>query len=416
MLVLPLVFPAAKSPAGNHTLLQPPPAPPKGIYKFGDGSFVVFAEMDGRPYLIFPDGNIRGIRPVGESGTFEFGNAIAVFDTIQGQIQMDKKGEHITLKTPAGEKKGVKEKLQEQDKEFKNGEVKLSGALILPAGKGPFPCVVMTHGSGPESREASRGLAYLFAGHGAAAFIYDKRGITNPDEGNWKDSFDNYAADAVAAAQLVSKHKAVDPGRIGIFGHSQGGWIAPLAASRSNLFSFVIISAGNAVNPVEQHLYNGMCLNRERGVPEWAIKEIYEFRVIKYEAGITGNLEKYNAALPIAQEKPWFVRTGPGLPADTFWKSNGYYDPEPALSALKCPVLVIAGGMDKYSDTKRNMALFEQIFRRSGHQKVTLKVFPSANHAMLHTPTGKPDEIEMPGLKKFAEGYFETLTEWIRLR
>ncbi|MBK8608512.1 MAG: alpha/beta fold hydrolase [Chitinophagaceae bacterium] len=287
--------------------------------------------------------------------------------------------------------------------------------MVLPEGKGPFPCIVMTHGSGPETREASRGLACLFAGNGIAAFIYDKRGLENPGEENWKAPFSDYAEDAAAAARLMAKQKNIDAKKIGIFGHSQGGWVAPLAVSRTDLFSFIIISAGNVVTPVEQHLYNGSCAYRQAGVPEWAIKEIYDFRVTKYEVIVTGNRKNFEAALPVAKERPWFVRTGDGVGRDKFWVMNGYYHADTALLALKCPVLVMAGELDRYSDTKTNMELFKKIFEQSGNRNITYKIFPSANHAYFETATGKLDATELPELKRFVPGYFETLINWTRM-
>ncbi|MBL7740631.1 MAG: alpha/beta fold hydrolase [Chitinophagaceae bacterium] len=387
---------------------------PSGVYKFNDGSYVTFARMQGGSFIIFSDGNIRGLRPASVPNTFEYGNAIAGFDKIEGRVQVEKKGAEILLKTEREEKTGAKMKFKEQDKEFRNGDIRLAGTLILPEGKGPFPCIVMTHGSGPEKREESRGLAYLFAGNGIAAFIYDKRGIEMPDEGNWKASFADYADDAIAAGRLMEKQKTIDNKLIGIFGHSQGGWVVPLAATRSTLFSYAIISAGNVVTPVEQHLYNGSCRFRQFGMKEQFIKEVYEFRLTKYEVIVTGNRANFEAALPVAKEKPWFQRTGDGVGRDSFWILNGYYSSDTALSAMKCPVLVIAGELDKYTDTKRNMALFQQIFEKSGNKNVTYKIFPSANHAYLETATGKLDETEITELKRFVPGYFDILTSWTK--
>ncbi|MDX1942376.1 MAG: alpha/beta fold hydrolase [Saprospiraceae bacterium] len=413
-LIMLLVFGFIWNQASVGCTIFPPENFPKGVYKMSDGSYAVLVEMNGFPGVIFSNGTVRVLKPSASANEFEFGNAIALFDSIEGRIRIEDKGEKIFIKSNGVEAIGTKLKLKEQDKEFKNGNLKLAGTLILPEGKGPFPCLVMTHGSGYEKREASRGLAYLFASNGIAVFIYDKRGTDKPEEeGEWKASFADYANDAIAAAMMLAKYKSINAKHIGIFGHSQGGWVAPLAASKSDLFAYAIISAGNVVTPVEQHLYNGMCANRQAGVPEWAIKEIYDFRVIKYEAGITGNKEKFEAALPIAQKKVWFVRTGGELPGGTFWTLNGYYKSDTALSALKCPILVIGGELDRYTDTKTNMALFQQIFEKSGNIKnVTFKVFPSANHGYFETSTGKLDETEMPALKKFADGYFDTLINW----
>lgn len=405
---------AQESLPGQTTRL--PATGPMGVYALQDGSWATLATMQHNYVLVLSDGTVRALRPGNGETMFEFGTAIATFDTIEGGIRLEDANEKLTLTVNGAVKTGNRIKLREREMHFRNGALRLQGSLLLPEGKGPFPLVILTHGSGYEKREESRALAYLFTGSGIAAFIYDKRGTDQPEEtGDWKASFYDYAADATAAAAMLAKEKLIDGKRIGIFGHSQGGWVAPLAASRSALFSFVIISAGNAVTPVEQHLYNGACANRLAGVPEWAIKEIYEFRKIKYEAGITGNKEKFEAALPVAQSKPWFIRTGGELPGGTFWKLNGYYQPDTALRLLKCPVLVIAGELDRYSDTKTNMELFRKIFEESGNRNnVTFKVFPSANHAFLETGTGKLDEKEIPVLKRFVPGYFETLSRWTK--
>lgn len=412
-LLLPVLF-ISTGMVHDNSYYQYKQSGPSGVYILSDSSFIVFAEMNGQPYMIFADGNIRGIRPASGKATFEFGNAFGKFNEIEGSVRFLEKGNQIIIKKGDVERTGILMKLNEQDKEFKNGSVKLKGVLILPAGEGPFPCLVMTHGSGPEKREASRGLAYLFASNGIAVFIYDKRFAELTDTTLWQASFTDYANDAIAAANLLENNSKINAKKIGIFGHSQGGWVAPLAASRSDLFSYVIISAGNVVTPVEQHLYNGICANRQAGIKEWAIKEIYDFRLIKYEAGITGNMSRYDSAAPIARQKIWFPRTGDGLPGGVFWKSNGYYHSDTALNTLRCPVLVMAGELDKYSDTKTNMPLFQQVFERSGNKNVTYKVFSSANHAYLETTTGKLDETEMIELKRFVPGYFETLTTWLK--
>ncbi len=390
---------------------------PKGVYRFADKSVeIIFAENEGHPYVVFlHNGDMRGLKPSAVPGILEYGNAIGLFDTIQGQFRFSENMREVYWRNGGEELTGRRLNLTEKELNFKNDKQDLSGTLVLPEGSGPFPCIIMLQGSGPETREGSRGLGYLFASNGIAVFIYDKRGTGKSRADDWRDSFENYAADGLAALDKVSQEKKIDKGRIGIYGHSQGGWIAPLAASKTDKFSFVILSAANAVTPVEQHLYNGSCAYRQAGLREQAIQEIYEFRLTKYEAGITGNRKNFEAALPVAKEKPWFPRTGDGLPTDIFWRSNGYYNAEPAIRALKCPVLLMAGELDKYTDTKKNMNLFRDIFTNSGNNNITYKIFPAANHALMETTTGKLDDSEMLQLKRFVPGFKETLLEWLKV-
>lgn len=381
-----------------------------GVYPVYEKEFVSLGIIEDYPVIIFSDGSVRGLRKA-RSGVYEIGNALARFDTLEGSIVLKK--ESISLTRMGQQLTPRKLALGRKEITFGNGSVKLQGELIIPEGRGPFPCIILTHGSGPEKREANLGIAGLFAGNGIAAFVYDKRFVVEQKDRWQDDSFTNYANDAIEAAHTVARETTIDPMRIGIYGHSQGGWVAPLAASQDNIFSFIIISAGNAVNPVEQHLWSGTRANKLNGVGEESIQSIYEFRKIKYHAAIIGDSSQYKPALAIAKTKRWFERTGGDLPQGNFWKVNGYYDPKPALKLLTIAVLVMGGELDNYSNTENNMKIFHRIFEESGNiSKVTFKVFKSANHGYFETTTGKFDHQEFPELKRFAPEYFETLIRW----
>ena len=123
---------------------------------------------------------------------------------------------------------------------FRNGAVSLAGTLTLPSGIKPHPAVVFIHGSGPDSRENYSFYAELFARHGIATLIYDKRGV-GASTGDWRRvHFRDLAEDALAGVRLLRSHKDIDASRIGLWGGSNGGWVAPLAASLSNDVAFVI--------------------------------------------------------------------------------------------------------------------------------------------------------------------------------
>jgi dipeptidyl aminopeptidase/acylaminoacyl peptidase len=123
----------------------------------------------------------------------------------------------------------------------------LSGTLLLPLTKGPHPAIVFLHGAGAEGRYASRFLAEHFARYGIAALVYDKRGV-GKSTGDWKRSdFGDLAEDAIAGISFLQQRKEINPRQIGIYGHSQGGMIAPLIASRAKEVAFVISGAGSAV-------------------------------------------------------------------------------------------------------------------------------------------------------------------------
>ena len=142
--------------------------------------------------------------------------------------------------------------LRERTVTFRSGDVELFGKLVLPEGEGPHPAVVVAHGS--EATAASRYYhePYLLAPHGIATFVFDKRG-TGRSQGKYGMDFPVLAGDVLAAVEWLRKQPGIDPERIGLTGYSQGGWIAPLAASRSNgAVKFVLVGYGMAEPPSEE--------------------------------------------------------------------------------------------------------------------------------------------------------------------
>ena len=140
----------------------------------------------------------------------------------------------------------------------------LTGWLYLPAGDEKCPLVVLTNGGGNivrSIRSFSDFMAPVLAHCGYAAFVHDKKG-TGESEGEYvKTTYDDYITDAGNCAVFLSKHRRIDPERIGVMGASEGGRIAVIAASRYPVFSFAISQAGTVVSAVDDRMYaqiNGM--------------------------------------------------------------------------------------------------------------------------------------------------------------
>ena len=383
-----------------------------GIYKTGDNQFATIAPFGPGIALFLSDGHVFGLK--GDGNDLLIGKTLGNTNETVGKISFtNNEKTSILLTYNDGQKStGEKLKLVEKKMEFKNGKQKLAGELILPVGKGPFPIVVQTHGSGEETREASRGLAYLFASNGIASFIFDKRGCGESSGKEWRASFNDYANDLLAAVESLTDIPEIDSKKMGIYGHSQGGWIVPLACSlKPDKIAFCIISAANAQSPVEQTLYAGDEEFRIRGNDEQSIKEIHEFREIKYEVGISGKgAEEYkNVILPAAEKKPWFKLTGGGLPDNIFWKENGFYDAIPALQSIKCPVLVLYAEHDISTDSKTQLPLMKKLIPSVN---ATYKLFGNANHMMMKVPGKDFTSKQLPVITQLADGYINTLISW----
>ena len=141
------------------------------------------------------------------------------------------------------------------DRFFLNGTTRLRYDLDLPPGSGPFPVVIWVHGSGQLTRNSQRGATDPLVPQGMAVLRYDKRGVgesggtyTGVGPANSAGVLSQLAGDAVAGARFLTRLSIIDSARIGIAANSQGGWIAPLAASQSSLISYLLIWSGPTVS------------------------------------------------------------------------------------------------------------------------------------------------------------------------
>ena len=140
------------------------------------------------------------------------------------------------------------------DVEFSNKQTKLSGVILAPKNPGKYPGVVIIHGSGSSDRNQSwaKGFAEGLAARGITVLLPDKRGA-GKSGGDWKTaSFEELADDAIAGLDVLRRHAQVDPNSVGVMGLSQGGHIAPLAATRSPHVTFVVNVSGSTVPIAEQ--------------------------------------------------------------------------------------------------------------------------------------------------------------------
>ena len=135
--------------------------------------------------------------------------------------------------------------------------IALAGLMFVPEGDGPFPAVVVIHGSGTSRRDNGWYLTLTkhLQDNGIAVLLPDKRG-SEKSEGDWRtSSFQDLATDTLAAIEYLREQQTVPVSAVGVVGMSQGGWIAPLVASQEDDLAFLVSMVGSAVTPREQLLY-----------------------------------------------------------------------------------------------------------------------------------------------------------------
>jgi len=300
---------------------------------------------------------------------------------------------------------------QREEVRFESGGLTLAGTLHRPAGPGPHPALVMLQGSGEEDRDSKGYFPPIrdeFLANGIAVYSWDKPGVGG-SSGDWhqRDLFDraNEALDAIAALRA---QPGIDPARVGIWGHSQGGWIGPLAASKAHDLAFLIVNSGPAVDVHEQDLYGIEQTLRRDGASEDEITDALAFMSRVHEATI--------AAMPYDEAVSTILEPARGSAGETYfgeiypelWQflvivSQNLYDPASVLEQISCPTLVLFGELDVLTPVARSVPIFEAAFAKSGNANLTITVFPGANHRIL---VGDPPT--------FAPGYLETMSSWIR--
>lgn len=258
----------------------------------------------------------------------------------------------------------------------------LRGALTLPAGNGPFPAVVLVGGSGPNDLDEAvggskpfRDIADKLAAAGIASLRYDKR---QTDYGlkmsaNAHLTVDEEETDdALAAAHLLAKRKGIDPHRIFVLGHSEGGMLAPRIGKRDPQLAGVILLAA----PTRKLLAVMREQTREQGERSGLPTANIEARE-KALADEQALLDKADQTHPPAGSFD-------GAP-QTWWFSLHEYDQVAIARSLSVPILILQGGADFQVSPKLDFDVWKQAL--SGKSNVTFHLYPGLGH--LFTPVGK---------------------------
>ena len=281
----------------------------------------------------------------------------------------------------------------QEEVRFRNGDVALAGTLLLPATKGRHPAVILIHGSSTPSRNDFRFYGDLFARKGIAALIYDKRAGADLSGASRVDLRD-LAKDALAAVELLKTRDDINPTQIGLWGHSEGGWVAPIAAAQSNDVAFVISFSGPGVTYAEVNKFADANRLRAHGFTEPDIGEATEAlaRVDDYVRR-GGNEQALQLFLDEAWRKPWAVQTT--LPrrvpkpeeinAWLRWR-NLDLDPVSFWQQIKVPALVMFGELDDVVPVQISAERIAAALKLARDRDVTIKIFPKDNHTIEHAP------------------------------
>jgi pimeloyl-ACP methyl ester carboxylesterase len=379
-----------------------PGFPPTGLYSVhGHAVYVGTENYEGHTYAEYFD-----------SGTRRFGELRLVggdtYETTQPPAR------RYTLTTPS-------EAVEEDRFTASDAQGRIGFSVWHVPGARSRPTIVLIHGADDETRDMGFSIPF-FVAHGMSVITFDQRG-TGESTGNWQVTGpEQKAADIVAILRLLHD-RAVDLKRVGVWGPSNGGWVAPIVANEYPL-AFMILKSAPAESIESNVSYEVQAVLREHHrFSERQIASAMEFETTMFTALRTrSHWTQAQAALTQAKSEPWFqfMRIPPGLtmppppPMLAALRASLEFDPASTLQHVHVPTLALFGALDKNVDAADSARRLRADFRKSGLRDVTVRTFPGADHLLERSSTGYIDEAATPN--RLVPGYPEAMIDWLSAR
>ena len=294
--------------------------------------------------------------------------------------------------------------------------VKLAATLTIPEGKGPFPAVVFITGSGPQDRDESLlghkpflVLADALARRGIVTLRADDRGFGRSTGNFASATTEDFADDAQGGVEFLKGRPEVDPGRVGMIGHSEGGIVGPIVAARApDDVAFLVLLAGTGLTGAEILRLQGVDLLKAAGADEKTLEiqgqaldailpivvaeEDPEELGAKIKAALDPILAKLSEAERKAQAEASPVEATVARLASPWMRHFLAFDPRPTLAKVRCPVLALNGELDMQVAAKANLESIARSIRSGGNEQVVTREFPKLNHLFQTCQTGALSE------------------------
>lgn len=397
-----------------------------GLYTLDDKTFVITPYLDDENSLVFvryPSGRLGKLRQTSPS-TFTGGPTIGADSPIEVRARFD--GDSLHWSEQGGDRRGSRLQLRRQEVRIQSGPLRLAGTLWLPSTRGTHPAVVLLHGGGPQTR-SFLWVEYFFLRHGVAVLAYDKRGVGG-STGDWAlSTTTDLAGDALAAVDFLRSRPEIDANHIGLYGSSNGGWVAPIAAAKApERIAFVIARSASGLPERENIIYEIETDLRSNGYGDDVVTRTQELHRKEIELVRTGGRgwNDFRDDLRSAANEPWFSLVR--LPRVILeWNENNLknidswiaqqrrdrVDPAEVWARVKCPVLVQLGTSDGYVPAERSAKIIGDALRRGGNADVTIRLYPRGDHALFESARGWNSDV--PKVRRFVPGYLEDLDRWI---
>ncbi|HZG71526.1 MAG TPA: alpha/beta fold hydrolase [Chondromyces sp.] len=316
---------------------------------------------------------------------------------------------HPSYDQPAG--------YEERQVKIGEGEFSLPGTLTVPKGNGPFPVVVLIHGSGANNQDEEmyslkpfRDMAVGLAKNGIATLRYDKRTFTHPLKSYKINNFsvrEETIDDALLAVELLTKIKDIDSNNIFVLGHSQGGMLLPAIVNadqrNGNIKGGIMVAAptGNLADLIVLQEKNRLELARKQNAPKELIEQMEA--AVQYLEGQVALLKNPDYSKDNIPEE--FTM------GDAYWWYDFLeYDAVKTAQQLTNPLLVMQGGKDiqvfPYELENWKQALGKRT-------NVDYQYYPDLTHFLVNfkgEPTG--EEYAIPA--NVPENFVQDIAKWVK--
>lgn len=410
-----------------------------GAYRLDDGRLVFIAPREGEQLRFrLMNGDSGVLWPAGEDA-YEGGAGWAEREPVINRFRFaaDPNGSGLVQWGGVDGAMRVARKvaLNERIVTFDSGELSLRGKLVTPQGAGPFAAVVLVHGSGDESAVDHYFEPYLYAAHGIASLVFDKRG-TGQSDGKYLQNFHLLSDDVVAAVRWLRTQDEIDDDDIHLAGFSQGGWIAPLAALKDGNIRSVLVGYGVMKPVTAEDRWGYVYALQQKGFGEAEIAQADRVNAVIEDIVDRGQnrWDELGEMLDAAQDEPWLgaVRGSDsmlGVIADSklplfasrvyaWWRLGGeprfidrLYDPVPTMQQLQTPSLWLLAGEDSSAPAAWTVEELDKL--KAQGKPIEYFVYPQAEHGILRFTQGEDGERSYLG---YEPDYFARQIDWFRRR
>lgn len=286
-------------------------------------------------------------------------------------------------------------------------DIDLAATLTMPRGEGPFPLAILISGSGPQDRNSEildhkpfLVIADHLTRNGIAVLRYDDRGVKSSGGSYTQSTSADFATDAAAAIKYGHTLDKIDPDKIGLIGHSEGGLIAPKVAADYDNVDFIVSIAGPAIQISELMTIQNKMIFEKIGMSEEGLSILEEslpkvYSIVNQDKEpkelfdtLIREVKLFYNALPETDQKLLGQSSSSYYTAisttffTTWFRYFLAYDPGPSWQKVKCPVLALNGSEDIQVSAKENLAAIKKFLNMAGnknHQEIELEGF---NHLM----------------------------------